>query len=91
VEIQKDYPKLTFKNDGYEKLSKEIREEFSEQMKEVSTILSSSMKEFREFNNFSPAKDGHIRIRMQYMWSSSFKGVGYFDIRHWNPEDHGRY
>ena len=92
LEIQKEYPKLTFTNNGYEYLSKEIREEFAEQMLEVSNLLSKSMGKFREFNHFVIGKvEKNIGIRMQYKWSPSFKGVGYFDVRHWNPEDHGKY
>ena len=92
VEIQKEYPQLTFDNEGYEKLPKVVKEEFADQLKEVSTLLSKTMDVFREFNHFTLSKDGKlIGIRMQYAWTPSFRGVGYFDMRHWNPEDHGKY
>tara|TARA_R110000772_G_scaffold182375_2_gene293629 strand:+ start:1546 stop:1896 length:351 start_codon:yes stop_codon:yes gene_type:complete len=92
LEIQKEYPKLTFKNDGYEKLPHKIQEEFADQMLEVTVLLSKTMDKFREFNHFVIGKvEKNIGIRMQYAWDERFKGVGYFDIRHWNPEDHGKY
>jgi len=92
VEIQENYLKLTFKNDGYEKLPYEIQAEFADVILEVSSLLSGTMDAFRTFNHFVIGKkEKNIGIRMQYAWTPSFTGVGYFDIRHWNPEDHGKY
>lgn len=92
VDLQKNHPELTFKNEGYEKLSKEIQERHTDQIKEIDAILTETLENFRTFNNFSPSRDGKlVAIRVQYAWDSSFQGVGYFDMRHWNPEDHGKY
>lgn len=93
VELQKEYPDLTYDNNGYATLSKEIVESHKEQIQEISDILRSSLKRFSSFQNFKPRKDGNWHIRLQYGYDSTggFTGVGYFDVRHWNPEDHGKY
>lgn len=80
ISIQKEYPELTFQNDGYEYLNKEIINKHKEQIEEISSILKSTIKGFVEFNNFKIDKTGGILIRCQYYWDKMFVGVGYFPI-----------
>lgn len=91
VELKKQYPELTYDNKGYDTLPKKIVESHSEQIAEITLILQSSLKGFSKFQNFKPKKDDTWTIRLQYAYSPSFTGVGYFDSRHWNPEEHGKY
>lgn len=83
IEIQKQYPKLTFDNNGYEYIRKEL-EEHKEVVNEINEILKATIGRFPEFNNFKPRpkghKDGDFAVRCQYAWDSSFTGVGYFGI-----------
>ena len=91
TELRDEFPALVFNNDGYEKLSKEIQEEYKEQIAEITAILKESLIDFVTFNNFVPRKDGTTSVRVQYKWDVRFTGVGYFDLRHWNPKEHGKY
>lgn len=91
VELKNQYPKLTFDNKGYEYLSKEIKESHKEQLEEITEILRKTLKGFSRFEHFKLRKDGSIDVRAQYKWDVSFTGVGYFNIEHWNPENHGKY
>lgn len=84
-QIQTDYPALTFKNDGYQYLPKQVREDHAEVIQRVEELLKSSITGFSEFNNFVPNEDGSFRVRVQYNWgahnnSRQFIGVGYFPI-----------
>lgn len=78
--IQKEYPELTFQNEGYEYLSKEVINKHKEQIEEISNILKTTISGFVEFNNFKIDKTGDILIRVQYHWDKMFVGVGYFNI-----------
>ena len=83
-EIQKQYPKLTFDNNGYEYIFKE-KEGHKEQVKEIEDILKKEIKGFIRFDNFKPRKDGSFAVRCQYNWgahddSRYYEGVGYFEI-----------
>lgn len=83
-EIQKEYPKLTFQNEGYQYIRKEL-EEHSEVVSEIESILKEEISGFSEFNNFKMRKDGTFDVRCQYNWgahdgSRQFYGVGYFNI-----------
>ena len=80
ISMQKECPELTFQNDGYEYLSKEIIDKHKEQIEEISNILKTIIKEFVKFNNFKIDKTGGILIRCQYYWDERFIGVGYFNI-----------
>lgn len=93
VAIKEQFPDLTYDNKGYEGLSKEVIEAHKSVIEEVSIILRDSLRRFSRFQNFKPRKDGTWCIRLQYGYDSTggFTGVGYFDVRHWNPEDHGKY
>tara|TARA_R110000851_G_scaffold11938_2_gene41408 strand:- start:441 stop:869 length:429 start_codon:yes stop_codon:yes gene_type:complete len=84
-EIQKQYPKLTFDNDGYQYIRKEL-EEHKEQVEEINSILSKEILGFSKFFNFKPRKDGSFAVRCDYNWGAGdekvtyFIGVGYFEI-----------
>ena len=78
--IKLEYPELTFQNNGYEYLNKEIREKYSEQIEEISNILKITVKGFRVFNNFKDRENGSFYIRFQSHWDETFTGVEYFDI-----------
>lgn len=80
ISLQKEYPELTFQNDGYEYLSKEILEKYKEQIKEISEILKAIIPGFVKFNNFKILNNKDIIIRCQYYWDETFLGVGYFYI-----------
>jgi len=77
-EIQEEFPELTFFNEGYQYLKKEIQESHKDQIAEISEILKELVDGFTEFNNFKPRKDGTIVVRLQYHWDAMFVGVGYF-------------
>ena len=91
VVLKEQFPALTFSNRGYENLSNKVKEAHKAPIEEITIILRDSLKGFSRFQNFINRKDGSWSIRLQYEWDASFTGVGYFDSRHWNPEDHGKY
>ena len=78
--IQKEYPELTFQNDGFEYLDTEIINKHKEQIEEISKILKDTIPGFVKFNNFKLNKKNEIEIRCQYHWDKMFVGVGYFNI-----------
>ena len=80
TEYQKNFPQLTFDNDGYEYLPMEVRETHKVQITEIEEILKSVIDGFIEFNNFKPRRDGSFAVRYQCYWDETFKGVGYLDI-----------
>lgn len=86
LEIQKESPKLTFQNVGYEYINmKTLSEQDLENYKIVTDILSKSVKGFSKFNNFKLDKEQQIHIRLQYDWSYGtgdlpFTGVGYLKL-----------
>ena len=79
-EYQKNYPSLTFDNNGYEYIPIEIRESHKKQIKEISKILKDNIKGFVEFNNFKLRKNDTFSIRCQCYWDETFIGVSYIDI-----------
>lgn len=86
VLLQKQFPELTFQNNGFQYIHPKIREKYKEQIKEISEILKLEIEGFVEFNNFYLKKDGTFDIRCQYRWDRNFTGVGYFNIE-WFKED----
>jgi len=90
IEIKNKYPQLTFNNNGYEYLSKEIEESNKEIIKELSDILRKNIEGFVEFNNFKPRKDGSFAVRVQYKWDEKFTGVGYFKIEDFKNNINGK-
>ena len=84
--IQKEYPELTFQNEGYEYLSRDTVNKHKEQIEEISNILKTILKGFVQFNNFKVYKNGDIMIRVQYYWDERFIGVGYFNIEEFKEQ-----
>jgi len=80
IKIQKEFPELTFDNNGYEYLDKEVKERHKEQIDLISEILKKEINGFVRFDNFKPRKNGTFDVRVQYYWDINFKGVGYFNI-----------
>ena len=89
LEIQKEHPKLTFQNKGYEYIDKsKFSKEDEKAFDEVSLILKDSVKGFSEFNNFIISNQGDILVRFQYNYSADsdspndpyFMGVGYINV-----------
>ena len=82
IELKKDYPALTFQNEGYKYLSKEVKEKYKDQIDEISEIMKKLDPRFTEFNNFKDRNDGSFAIRYQayYDSSHSFIGVVYLNI-----------
>lgn len=80
IEIKDKYPQLTFNNNGYEYLSKDIQESHKEIIKELSDILKRNIERFVSFDNFKPRKDGSFAVRVQCHYNIRFTGVRYFEI-----------
>lgn len=86
--IQKEYPNLTFQNQGYSYPKKsDWSQEDLNAFKEVEDIVKKSIVGFQELNHFTLKKDGSIRIRFQYDWTADdrsqgipFTGVGYIEV-----------
>lgn len=76
-QIKNEYPALTFNNQGYQYLSREVKEKHTEQIKQIETILKNEFSGIVEFNNFKPRKDGAFDIRCQCKYDPSFTGVVY--------------
>jgi hypothetical protein len=86
LEIQKNYPALTYQNKGYDypDKSKWTLEE-TEAFKKASNILKKCILGFSEFNHFRLSWKGDVEIRFQYDWSAdqegiTFIGVGYLSV-----------
>lgn len=82
IRLYKDYPALTFQNNGYQYIDKsKFNEEENQAFAEVTEILKNSVFGFSEFSNFRQSKDGKPQIRLQYNYSHDesgyFIGVGY--------------
>lgn len=78
-EIATRYPALTFDNDGYQYLSREIKEAHKDQIEEIESILKTIIQGFTRFDNFKPITEKQpIRVRVHHYWSPAFEGVGYF-------------
>jgi len=84
IAYQKDYPELTFDNQGYQYLPSKIQEERKKEIEEISKILKETVEGFTKFNNFKPRKNGSFDVRVQYDWDEKFNGVGYFPINDFN-------
>ena len=80
LEIQKQFPKLTLQNKGYEYIGKNnLTQEELEAFKGVKNILRKHIIDFVEFNNFRYSED-RLQIRCQYKWNTHFTGVGYLFV-----------
>ena len=95
LSIQKEFPALTFQNEGYEYLKKDKLTEIElEKFKEAESILKKCILGFREFNHFRIStlrntKEKVLVARFQYNWSADddysknpipFTGVGYLEL-----------
>ena len=87
VDLKNTYPELTFNNDGYEYLSREVKESHKAQIEEISAILKETVFGFVRFDNFKPRKNGSFAVRMQTKWSEMFTGVQYNDIEDFKNEE----
>jgi len=94
IEIQKNFPKLTFQHNGYEYIDKsKLSEEDLKAWKEVENLLKKAIKGFDCFKNFCHTKKGISQIRFDYGWGwtlenevavhkgISFTGVGYLELQ----------
>lgn len=90
ISIQKEYPALTFQNEGYQYLNKSKLTEIElEKFKEAESILNKAILGFSEFNHFKYSKkNGELQVRFQYEWTAdeensriSFTGVGYLEVK----------
>ena len=87
VDIQREYPALTYQNRGYDYLDKsKLSEKELELFNEVSDILKEHIEGFSEFNHFTTSIPGTVKLRFQYNWNHHepdklpFIGVGYLVI-----------
>lgn len=79
--IKEEYPELTFDNDGYEYLSKAVKEAHKEQIDLLHKLLKSEIEGFVRFDNFKPREEQQtFDVRVQYYYDKSFVGVGYVNI-----------
>lgn len=88
VELQKEYPELTYANKGYETLPKKAQDDRVKELAEITELLKKSFVGFNRLEHFVERSDGTIQIRMQHAWSESYTGVGYFSIDLWNEDVH---
>lgn len=86
-ELQDNYPALTFNNVGYQGLTKEIKENHREEIKEIESILKSMISNFSSFKNFKPRKDGGLDVRMQVYYDERFIGVCYIDLEEFKKKN----
>ena len=83
VEIYNSTPILTLQNKGYEYIGKNnLTDEDKEKIKEVESILKTSICGFSSFTNFRLDKNDELQIRLQYNYGAEdgdayFIGVGY--------------
>lgn len=80
--IMEANPDLVFNNNGYENLSKEVREANRDAIQHIEAILKECVKGFVSFQNFRPRKDGSTDVRYQVWYNDegSFTGVAYTDL-----------
>lgn len=82
LSIQKDNPKLTFQNIGFQYINRNtFTKEEKEADKQVAEILKKHITGFVRFDNFLYNKKKELRVRFQYHYDSSFTGVGYITLR----------
>lgn len=87
LDIQKEYPSLTFQNKGYESLDLDkLTDDDVLAHETVDKILQKSIKGFRKFNHFKiNERSQTLTLRFQYDYgadneSISFIGVGYIAL-----------
>jgi hypothetical protein len=81
-DLYTDNPELHLQNNGYEYLSKDVREAKAPEIKRISDILREHVKGFVKFFNFRVRKSGEIVLRFDYVWDDNigFVGVGYVEL-----------
>lgn len=79
-DYQKEFKELTFDNNGYAEISREVKEKYLKEITCIENILRKVIPGFVRFQNFKPRKDGKIDVRCQYYWDERFIGVGYFPL-----------
>ena len=75
--LMQDNPALIFDNDGYEYLSKEIKEAHAVAIQEIEKLLRTVFPTLTRFDNFKPRKNGRTAVRFQSRWADYFTGVNY--------------
>ena len=96
LDIQKQYPNLTFKHEPYQEwIPAHFTEEDKNALNEVKLIMKKAIIGFSKFTNFYFSKSGVLRVRFYYDWSYtwnndidkipirdgvSFTGVGYLEL-----------
>ena len=95
LSIQKEFPALTFQNNGYEYLNmSKLTEIELEKFKEAEAILKKCILGFSKFNHFridklKETKQEVLVVRFQYNWTADddysknplpFTGVGYLEV-----------
>lgn len=86
IELKNEYPELTFNNDGYEYLSRGVKDAHKAQIAVIEVMLEHTVPGFVRFDNFKPKKNGSFDVRMQTMWSEYFTGVQYNDIEYFKDK-----
>lgn len=94
LDIQKQYPNLTFKHEPYQEwIPAHFTEEDKNALNEVKLIMKKAITGFSKFTNFYYSKNGDLRVRFYYDWSFtlingitvregvSFTGVGYLELQ----------
>lgn len=84
--LREQYPELTFNNDGYEDIPKDVRARNQEGQEAIEKLLRESVSGFVTFQNFKPRKDGSFAIRCQTKWDQYFTGVSYFPLENFKPD-----
>lgn len=81
--LHKDFPNLTFQNEGYEYIKEDtLTEKDKKAIKEIESILKEDIDYFVKFNNFKIGRKGGVIIRVQCDYSPSFTGVRYFPLEY---------
>lgn len=95
LSIQKEFPALTFQNNGYEYLNmSKLTEIELKKFKEAESILKKCILGFSKFNHFKidklkETKQEVLVVRFQYNWTADddysknplpFTGVGYLEV-----------
>ncbi len=83
-DLKDQYPQLTFNNDGYQYLPKDVRESHKLAIEEIESLLKTLIIGFVSFSNFKPRSNGDIVVRYQVIYDNDpnsgmcgFTGVAY--------------
>lgn len=96
LDIQKQYPNLTFKHEPYQEwIPAHFTEKDKNALNEVKSIIKKAITGFSNFTNFYFSRKGVLCIRFYYDWSYAwendvnkipikkglpFTGVGYLEL-----------